>query len=77
MKPLVQTTDASFGVRTNQFGFNIVWASGRIIVVEASEDLANHVWLPLQTNALTSDTLYFSDPQWTNYPSRFYRISSP
>jgi hypothetical protein len=45
--------------------------------VEASEDLANHVWLPLQTNALTSDTLYFSDPQWTNYPSRFYRISSP
>jgi len=22
-------------------------------------------------------TSYFSDPQWTNYPARFYRLRSP
>ena len=32
---------------------------------------------PLQTNTLSSDSLYFSDPQWTNYPARFYRLRSP
>jgi BspA type Leucine rich repeat region (6 copies) len=75
--PRAQTGDASFGVRTNQFGFNIVWASGQTVVVEACADLANPVWQPVQTNILTSDSVYFSDPQWTNYPARFYRLRSP
>jgi hypothetical protein len=75
--PQAQTGDASFGVRTNQFGFNINWASSRIIVVEACTDLANPAWFPLQTNTLTSDSCYFSDPDWTNYPGRFYRLHSP
>ena len=26
---------------------------------------------------LTNGSVYFSDPQWTNYPSRFYRLRSP
>jgi hypothetical protein len=73
----MQTGDASFGVRTNQFGFNISWASGMVVAVDACTDLANPVWTPLQTNTLTSDTLYFSDPQWTNYPDRFYRLRWP
>jgi len=76
-KPQVQTTDASFGVRTNQFGFNINWASGQIVVVEACTDLANPLWSPVGTNTLTSGSSYFSDPDWTNYPSRFYRLRSP
>jgi hypothetical protein len=75
--PQVQTSDASFGVGTNQFGFNISWASGMVVVVEASTDLANPAWAPLQTNTLTGDSLYFSDSQWTNYPARFYRLRSP
>src|SRR5439155_6308702 len=33
-QPQVQTSDASFGVRTNKFGFNITWASGMLVVVE-------------------------------------------
>jgi hypothetical protein len=45
-----------------------------VIVVEAATNLFNANWLPLQTNALTSDTYYFSDPESTNYPARFYRI---
>jgi hypothetical protein len=76
-KPRVQTGDASFGVWTNQFGFNIAWASGRSIVVEASTNLASPIWVPLQTNTLSSDTWYFSDAEWTNYPGRFYRLRSP
>lgn len=68
--------DASFGVLTNAFGFNSVWASasGMVIVVEACTDLANPIWFPLQTNTLSNDTFYFSDPHWTNYLNRFYRL---
>jgi hypothetical protein len=76
-QPLVQASDGSFGVRTNQFGFNISWASGQVVVVEACTNLANPIWSSLQTNILASDTLYFSDPQWTNYAGRFYRFRSP
>ena len=64
-------------VQTNQFGFNIAWASGQVVAVEACTDLANPIWSPLQTNTLSSDTPYFSDPHWTNYPARFYRVRSP
>jgi hypothetical protein len=31
----------------------------------------------VQTNTLTGGSAYFSDPQWMNYPGRFYRIRSP
>ena len=75
--PQMQTGDASFGVRTNQFGFNISWASDRVIVVEACTNLASPIWSPLQTNTLTGGSSYFSDPQWTNHPTRFYRLRSP
>jgi hypothetical protein len=64
-------------VRTNQLGFNINWASGMTVVVKACTNLASPSWLPLQTNTLSADSLYFSDPDWTNYPTRLYRIRSP
>ena len=75
--PQMQPGDASFGVLTNQFGFNINWASGQTVVVEACTDLANPVWTPVATNALTDGWSYFSDSQWTNYRGRFYRLRSP
>jgi hypothetical protein len=74
--PHVQTSGDSFGVQTNGFGFNLTWASGRIVVVEACTDLTNPTWSPLQTNTLIGDSFYFSDPEWTNYPGRFYRLRS-
>jgi hypothetical protein len=46
--------DGSVGVGTNGFGFTISWATNVPVVVEASTNLANPFWLPLQTNALTS-----------------------
>ncbi|MGO8928187.1 MAG: leucine-rich repeat domain-containing protein [Limisphaerales bacterium] len=75
--PQVQTSDGSFGVQTNQFGFNITWASGMVVVVEACTDLANPIWSPVGTNTLTNGSSYFSDPQWTNYPARLYRVRWP
>src|ERR1035438_7706291 len=75
--PPAQTTDSSFGVKTNQFGFNIDWASGQTVVVEVCTNLLNPDWQPVQTNMLTTGSVYFSDPQWMNYPGRFYRLRSP
>jgi hypothetical protein len=76
--PRIQNSDASFGLQANQFGFNINWADGMTVLVEACADLANPVWTPLITNTIAgtfpSDSIYFSDPQWTNYPNRFYRV---
>jgi hypothetical protein len=75
--PQVQTGDASFGVRSNQFGFNFNWASGQTVVVEACTNLTNPTWAAIGTNTLTGDSFYFSDSQWTNYPIRSYRLRSP
>ena len=75
--PRIQTGDASFGVRTNQFGFNITWASDQQIVVEACTGLVSPLWQPLLSCTLTNGSVYFSDPDWTNYPARCYRVRSP
>ena len=72
--PQVQTSDASFGVKSNQFGFNITGTNNFTVVLEASTNLASPTWSPLQTITLTNGSAYFSDPHWTNYPSRFYRV---
>ena len=72
-KPQMQSP----GVLSNQFGFNINWASGMVIVVEGCTTLSNHIWYPLQTNTLSADSLYFSDSQWTNYTRCFYRLRWP
>ena len=75
--PQAQTTDGSFGVRQNQFGFDIAGTPEIPVVIEASAALAPASWIPLQTCTLTNGLLYFSDPEWTNYSKRFYRIRSP
>jgi inosine-uridine nucleoside N-ribohydrolase len=75
--PQAQTSDGIFGVLTNQFGFNITDTNGLVIVVEACTNLADPAWSPVGTNTLTGGSSYFSDPRWTNYPARFYRLRSP
>jgi hypothetical protein len=75
--PQMQTDNTSFGVRTNQFGFNINCASGQMVVVEACTNLSNPIWFPVATNTLAGDSFYFSDPQSSNYPARFYRLRAP
>jgi hypothetical protein len=53
----------------------------KLIIVEAATNLFNPVWIPVGTNTLpdivAGGAAYFSDPAWTNYPGRFYRLRSP
>lgn len=71
------SNDGGLGVKSNRFGFNINWASGKVVVVDASTNLKTTNWLPIATNTLTGGPLNFGDTRWTNYIGRFYRIRSP
>jgi hypothetical protein len=73
----VQTNNSSFGVRQNRFGFDISGTPDIPLVVEASTNLAAESWVQLQSCTLTNGLIYFSDAQWSSYPSRLYRIRSP
>jgi hypothetical protein len=75
--PLILTIGPSFGVQTNQFGFIISWATNASVVVEGCTNLGSAVWSQVGTNTLSGGWSYFSDPEWRNYPSRFYRLRSP
>ena len=76
-QPLILTSGPDFGVQSNAFGFIISWATNLPVVVEACTNPANHRWSPVHTNALTGGWSYFSDPQWADYPGRFYRVRWP
>jgi hypothetical protein len=75
--PQIKTSGATFGMRTNRFGFTITGTTNVPIMVVASTNLAGGTWVPLQNCTLTNGSVYFSDPEWTNYPGRFYRLRSP
>jgi hypothetical protein len=65
------------GVRFSRFGFNITGPTDITVVVEVSTNLSRASWTALQTCTLTNGSFYFSDPQSTKYPPRFYRFRSP
>jgi hypothetical protein len=71
--PLMQSS----GVGPAGFGFTITGTADIPIVIEAASSLANGDWVSLQSLNLTNGAFDFSDPNWTNYPARFYRIRSP
>jgi hypothetical protein len=64
-------------VPSDGFAFNITGVADTPIVIESCTNLANPVWVSLQSCTLTNGALYFIDPAWTNYPGQFYRIRSP
>ena len=73
--PVILASGASFGVRTNAFGFIISWTTNASVVVEACTNLAT-TWSSVATNTLTDGWSHFSDPEWINSPARFYRLRS-
>lgn len=75
--PVILNPGLPPGAPARGFSFTISWASNAAVAVEASASLANPLWQPLQTNNLNNGSLVFSDPQWTNFPTRFYRVRSP
>jgi hypothetical protein len=76
-QPNVLSFEPSFGLQNNQFGFTVSWATNTSVIVQACTNLANPSWIPIATNSLSSGTNYFCDPQWMNYPNRFYRVTGP
>jgi hypothetical protein len=75
--PSIQTGRANFGLQSNQFGFDITGTTNIPIVVEACTNLAQPVWVPLQSMTLTNGSVHFSEPLQTNSAARFYRIAAP
>lgn len=75
--PSITTADASFGIQTNRFGFTVTGTANIPLVVEGCPDPAGGTWTTLQSLDLVNGSVYFSDPQRTNYPAWFYRIRSP
>lgn len=75
--PLIQTADGNFGVRKSRFGFDVTGSANLSIVIEAATNLANPVWVPIESLTLTNGLFYFSESLETNSTYRFYRISPP
>lgn len=72
--PSIIVNDGSVGFGQEGFGFNLSGVVGTTVIVEGSTNLSD--WLPLQTNLLDGTPAYFTDPQWTNYSGRYYRLRS-
>jgi hypothetical protein len=72
LSPIFDINEPSLG--TNGLTFNIAGIIKLVAVVEACTSLAAPTWVPLDTNTLISGSWRFNDPQWANYPRRFYRV---
>src|SRR6202034_1112059 len=75
--PTIQASGANFGMQSNQFGFDITGTTNIPIVVQACTNLAQPIWVPLQSLTLTNGLVHFSEPFQSNTPARFYRIAAP
>lgn len=73
--PTLQAIDP--GIQANVFGFTILGSNSQVVVVESCTNLANPIWVPQVTNTLSGDSFYYSDPQWTDYSTHYYRLRSP
>ena len=72
--PTVLSFEPSFGVQSQQFSFPISWATNGSVIVQVSTNFTNPAWISVSTNVLSNGTNYFSDPSWTNYSGRIYRV---
>lgn len=66
--------DGSMGVNDGMFGFNVNWVPGEQWVIDACTDLNNPGWEEIYWSAFSGNSTNFSDPEWSNFPSRYYRI---
>jgi uncharacterized delta-60 repeat protein len=71
-RPEIATQDGRLGFTNGQFGFNVDAVPGQKVLIEWSGSFVN--WIPLQTNVLENQSLYFREPRSTKYPSSYYRV---
>ena len=74
LAPSIVSSGPAFGFRGGHFGFGIAASAGKLVIIDASGDLAN--WQPILTNTVTAG-LELSDPQSGNDGHRFYRFRLP
>jgi hypothetical protein len=58
----------------NTLQFTISWPTAPVVIEAAPNLIPPITWSPVSTNTLSPGSAYFFDPQWTNFPDRFYRI---
>jgi BspA type Leucine rich repeat region (6 copies) len=75
--PAVQITAPSFGPQLAGFGLPITGTPDIPIVLEVAAQAGGSPWTPLLSGRLTNGSIHFRDADWTNFPTRFYRIRSP
>ena len=73
---LLKVTGVQGSPRWLKIGAVVLASVGVTVVVEGCTNLVSPVWLPLTTNILFNGTIYFDDPQWTNYRARFYQAET-
>lgn len=59
---------------TGHYGLQADWVGGMKAVIQVCTNLADADWQPMYTDTFANATHYFSDPDWTNNPRRFYRL---
>ena len=70
----IELTDGKLGILTNRFGFTVKGVPYQPISILASTNLAGTNWTVVRNTVLGSTPFYFSDPSWTGYQRRFYRV---
>jgi hypothetical protein len=58
------------------FGFNVEWATGYTVRVQACTNLASPAWVNLGTNTISGGLCSFTDTNRATFPQRFYRVCS-
>jgi hypothetical protein len=75
--PFILASGPGLGGQSNGFGFNITGTADIPVVLEATTSLGSGGWVVLASFNLINGSVYFNDPDWTNYPARMYRLRSP
>ncbi len=75
--PKIDTAEANLEMTASGFKFNVTGTNDFTFVIEASTNIVSGTWEPVATNTLSDGGALFTDPQGTNYPSRYYRLTMP
>ena len=67
----------SAAVETNAFQFNVEWAGGQTLKVQASARLDEPFWEDVGTYATVNGSCVVRDTNWVNGSQRTYRMVSP
>lgn len=74
--PKMRVLETGRNGKNGPFGFDVEWAPGQSVVIEAATDLARPDWTPLHTIRLIAEPTEFTDTNSINNSRRFYRLRS-